>query len=156
MKSKPTTGRPGGPRVLITGAVVLWVSVHAGAASGPPRCDKQPPVTDGPHANLISRIWSSFTDDKNCDSIRAVLSLIDQRQVTGGRKLEANRPFDPAAAESELSQAQNDAELAPMLRRAAEGTDHTARLVREAALLHEYGYYKARDMRVKQLREVAP
>jgi len=87
-----------------------------------------------------------------CNSLKAVLSRLFNTSKAGGRKLESDRPLDVVAAEDQRQAALTDpnfkAELHPLL---AIETDLLRRQVLEAALLHEFGHYLARDLVLRQI-----
>lgn len=87
-----------------------------------------------------------------CNSLKAVVARLFNTSRAGGRKLESDRPLDLAAAEQQRQAALADpnfkAELDPML--AAEA-DPLRRQLLEAALLHDFGHFLARDLVLRQL-----
>jgi hypothetical protein len=89
-----------------------------------------------------------------CGSISTVVAKIINRNRTSGRKLEDDKPLNLAEAQKNLAAAMRD----PNVRRRIEQSrrniqDENLRLVYEAAILDEEGYYHARDLRVQQLSE---
>lgn len=87
-----------------------------------------------------------------CASVKAVLTRLAGKTVSGGRKLEDDRPLDVAAAEAEWKKARDDAEYQKALTVELDGeTDPTRRTLLEAALLHDFGHYKARDLLLMRL-----
>jgi hypothetical protein len=90
----------------------------------------------------------------DCASLISVLQKISGRTVTGGRKLENDKPFDPLAAQANLAAAMRDANVAPRIKQVqSEFRDENLRLFYEAAILDEEGFYPARDLRVQQLQQ---
>lgn len=87
-----------------------------------------------------------------CSSIKAVLTRLANTQVSGGRKLEKDKPFNPSTAAAEYAavhaQSEFSTELAALLSRE---TDPLRRKLIEAALLHDYGKFEARDQVLRQL-----
>ncbi|MNE85769.1 hypothetical protein D3C80_1828040 [compost metagenome] len=73
---------------------------------------------------------------------------------TGGRKLEEDRPYNPSQAQANYAQAQADPDVRQRLDAVGkEVSDGNLRLLYQAAILDEEGYYGARDMLVRQLRQ---
>jgi hypothetical protein len=87
-----------------------------------------------------------------CNSLKAVVTRLFNTSKAGGRKLEADRPLDLAAAEQQRQAALADptfkAELSPLL---AVEADPVRRQLLEAALLHDFGHFLARDLLLRQL-----
>jgi hypothetical protein len=100
---------------------------------------------------------NNIREDKeqtDCGSLMSVLDRLFNTRKTGGRKLEVDRPFNASAAQAELTKAQADPEVRPRLEKIRkEVTDPTRRLVYEAAVLNDEGYYSARDLRINQLKQ---
>jgi hypothetical protein len=98
-----------------------------------------------------------FKDDQeqtDCGSFMSVLYRLFNTSKTGGRKLEEDRPFNAQAAQADLAKAQADPEVRPRLEKIRQQiADPTRRLVYEAAVLDEEGYYSARDLRINQLKQ---
>jgi hypothetical protein len=89
-----------------------------------------------------------------CGSLTSVLAKIMNRNRTSGRKLEDDKPLNPSEAQANLNAALRDAGIRrriDQMRR--EVPDENARLVYEAAILDEEGYYNARDLRIQQLSD---
>jgi hypothetical protein len=89
-----------------------------------------------------------------CASFWTVLGKVAGRDTTAGRRLEAERPFNPSAAQANVDKALRD----PAVRKRIEALrrdvpDATVRLMYEAVVFDEEGYYDARELRVQQLRE---
>ena len=88
-----------------------------------------------------------------CGSFLSVVMKLMNRDVTAGRRLEKDRPFNPAAAQANLEKALRDPEVRKRidaLRR--EVPDETVRLLHEAVVFDDEGYYDARELRIQQLR----
>lgn len=98
-----------------------------------------------------------YQNDKpqaDCGSLLSVLDRLLNTHKTGGRKLEEDRPFNAQAAQANLAQAQADPEVRPRLEKIRkEVADPTRRLVYEAAVFDEEGYYGARDLRINQIKQ---
>jgi len=89
-----------------------------------------------------------------CGSLTSVFNRLASTHKVGGRKLEEDRPFDAQAAQADLAKAQADPEVRPRLEKIhKEVTDPTRRLVYEAAVLDDEGYYGARDLRINQIKQ---
>ena len=90
----------------------------------------------------------------DCGSLMSVLDRLVNTRKTGGRKLEEDRPFNAQQAQADLTKAQADPEVRPRLEKIKkEVSDPTRRLVYEAAVFDEEGYYGARDLRINQLKQ---
>lgn len=104
--------------------------------------------------SLTSNANANPNRNVNCSSLISVLQKISGRTVTGGRKLEKDKPFDPQAAQANLAAAMRDANVAPRIKQVqGEVRDANLRLLYEAAILDEEGFYPARDLRVQQLQQ---
>lgn len=92
----------------------------------------------------------------NCSALLRILRMAGGAPVSGGRKLENDKPLDVAAAERELAQARADNSVAAELATELEGeTDPVRRMLLEAAVLQDNGLYLARDLLVMRLRAAA-
>lgn len=90
-----------------------------------------------------------------CGSLLSVLDRLSNTRKAGGRKLEEDRPFNAQAAQADLAKAQADPEVRQRLEKIRkEVTDPTRRLVYEAAVFDEEGYYGARDLRINQIKQL--
>ena len=102
---------------------------------------------------LLDAVQKSFSASPTvCSSIKAMLGLLVNAKVSGGRKLEKDKPFNPNTAAAEYAaihaQAEFSTELAALLR---PETDPLRRQLLEAALLHDFGKFEARDRVLRQL-----
>jgi len=89
----------------------------------------------------------------SCSSLKTVMAKIAGRKRTGGRGLEKDKPFNLAEAQANLAAAQKNPTVQERLARVAkEVDDPEARLVYEAAVLDEEGFYAARDLKIQQLQ----
>jgi hypothetical protein len=89
-----------------------------------------------------------------CGSFLTVIGKLISRDVTAGRRLEKDRPFNPAAAQADVDAALRNPDVRKRidaLRR--EVPDETVRLMYEAVVFDEEGYYDARELRIQQLRQ---
>lgn len=90
----------------------------------------------------------------DCGSLISVLDRLTNTHKTGGRKLEEDRPFNAQAAQTDLAKAQADPEVRQRLEKVRKQiADPNRRLLYEAAVLDEEGYYAARDLRINQLKQ---
>jgi CHASE2 domain-containing sensor protein len=101
-------------------------------------------------------IWEKQTraGGPACGSFLSVIGKLMGRDVTAGRRLETDRPFNPAAAQANVEKALRD----PAVRKRIEALrrdvlDETVRLMYEAVVFDEEGYYDARELRIQQLRQ---
>ncbi len=105
-------------------------------------------------------LWARFMSgldvakQDECASLTTVVDKVLNRKRTGGRKLEDDKPLDVVAAEANLQQALDD----PAIRKRFDELrtqipDEGARMLYEAAILDSEGYYDARELRIRQLRE---
>ncbi len=87
-----------------------------------------------------------------CNSLLKILARLASGQKAGGRKLEGDKALDVAAAQRErqtaLAEAGFRAEFEALT---DEENDAVRKLVLEAALLHNHGFYLARDLLLRQL-----
>lgn len=92
--------------------------------------------------------------DVACGSINVILDRTLNRKRSGGRRLESDRPFDEAQAQSNLDAALRDPAVKARIEQGRKViTEETALLAFEAAVLDEEGFYGARDLRVQQLQQ---
>lgn len=89
-----------------------------------------------------------------CSSLTSVWAKVTKQKKVGGRQLEKERPLNPAEAQANLAAAQKDPAIRARLERAAkEIPDPNVRMVYEAAILDEEGFYAARDLKIQQLQQ---
>ena len=140
-------------------AVALWaacacfVSLDGRAAGAPdaPPCLKGKQIDELRTSSLGSAVWTALFG-KQCSAVVKVLAQLQANKVPGGRKLHEGKPLDHAAARAELQKARTDPEFAGKLAAASEGvTDRTGRLVVEAALLDDDGYFAARQLLMEDI-----
>lgn len=107
--------------------------------------------------NDLTRLVQSVQNEPpqtECGSLTLVFDRLASTRKVGGRKLEEDRPFNAQAAQADLAKAQGDPEVRPRLEKIRkEVTDPTRRLLYEAAVLDEEGYYGARDLRINQIKQ---
>lgn len=130
----------------------LLAAAHAASAAD---CVGARAIQGGPGIDgLINNASANPNKNVDCSSLISVLQKISRRTVTGGRKLENDKPFDPQAAQANLAAAMRDANVAPRIKQVqGEVRDGNLRLLYEAAILDEEGFYPARDLRVQQLQQ---
>lgn len=89
-----------------------------------------------------------------CGSLAAVLHRLSHRSVEGGRRLEKDRPFDPVEAQANMDLALQDLEIRTRIENIrSEVEDENVRLVYEAAIYDDEGYYDARELVIQRLRQ---
>ena len=89
-----------------------------------------------------------------CSSLTSVWAKVTKQKKIGGRQLEKERPLNPAEAQANLAAAQKDPAIRARLDRlATEIPDQNVRMVYEAAILDEEGFYAARDLKIQQLQQ---
>jgi hypothetical protein len=89
-----------------------------------------------------------------CGSLTSVASKILNRARIGGRKLEQERPLNVAEAQANVDTALRDGAVRQRIEQVGRDVkDANARLVYEAAIFDEEGFYSARDLRIQQLSE---
>lgn len=104
--------------------------------------------------HLLNAVWGDDQARADCGSLTSVLDSVANRKKIGGRKLEEDRPFDPNEAQANLVEAQSDPAVRQRLEQIRKDVpDSNQRLLYEAAILDEEGYYSARDMHIRQLQQ---
>ncbi|MNT71378.1 hypothetical protein D3C72_2098570 [compost metagenome] len=89
-----------------------------------------------------------------CGSLSTVWGSLMSSGRPGGRKLEEDRPYNASEAQANYAKAQSDPEVRQRLDQVGkEVSNGNLRLLYQAAILDEEGYYSARDMLVRQLRQ---
>lgn len=140
---------------VIVGWTFMLTLVGLTPANAEP-CQGLVNILGDPPLSTLSAVWAAVLGDKGerarCSSLITVVDKLKNRSQTGGRKLEKERPFNPAEARANLEAALRD----PAVRGRIEGLsrevpDQATRLFYEATILDEEGYYGARDLRVRQL-----
>lgn len=106
----------------------------------------------------LKALYEAFIDaparGAACGSLTSVLNKIGNRGKTGGRRLENDKPLDPKEAQANLDAALKDPEIRIRMDKVRnETTDENTRLVYEAAILDEEGYYNARELIIQRLRQ---
>jgi hypothetical protein len=109
---------------------------------------------ESPSPGLLATFFSSdWGGTTRCSSLKSVMKLASNTTKKGGRKLEPDKPLDVKAAEQERAAANANPAFAKLLAtELKDEADAARRLLREAALLHDEGHYKARDLLLVQLR----
>ena len=105
-------------------------------------------------SNVTSGFRALFAKAKpeDCGSLGTVLNRIANRERSGGRRLEDDKPFDATAAQADLDKAVQDDTVRAQLEAArSEAPDETTGLIHQAAILDTEGYYAARDLLVAKI-----
>ena len=103
---------------------------------------------------FLSRVKTSDVPDVvPCDSLASVFSSLVHGKRSGGRKLEEDRPLDPAKAQENLDQALQQSEVRSQFDELQQEPDEDLRLLYEAAVLDAEGYYDARELIIEKLRQ---
>ncbi|SCX61366.1 hypothetical protein [Nitrosospira sp. Nsp1] len=103
---------------------------------------------------LYEAVSRAQSHEAPCGSLAAVLHKLPHRSVDGGRRLEKDKLFDPAEAQANMDLALQDPEIRSRIehiRREIE--DENVRLVYEAAIYDDEGYYDARELIIQRLRQ---
>jgi hypothetical protein len=94
------------------------------------------------------------TENSDCGSLTSVMDSVINGKRTAGRKLEEDKPYDPAAAQANLTKAQADPDVRKSLDKIRKDVpDGPTRWAYEAATFDENGFYGARDLRIHQLQQ---
>ncbi|MFJ3485924.1 hypothetical protein ACIPL1_21390 [Pseudomonas sp. NPDC090202] len=102
----------------------------------------------------LIQLVSRDKEQVECGALVSVLDSAVNTHKAGGRKLEEDRGFNAQAAQANLTKAQADPEVRKRLEKIRKDiSDPTRRLVYEAAVFDEEGYYGARDLRINQLKQ---
>jgi hypothetical protein len=89
-----------------------------------------------------------------CGSLTSVVNRLVNRNRTSGRRLEEGKALNAAEAQANVDAALREAEVRRKIERTRrEVPDENLRLVYEAAIFDEEGFYNARDLRIQQLSE---
>lgn len=148
------------PLLRLLPGLALVTAVQAATPPGPASADcdaRDTLLTLSAPANRSTGLLDAarktfFASPAVCTSIKAVVARLVNAQVGGGRKLEKDKPFNVNTAAAEYAaihaQAEFRAELAALL---SNETDVLRRKLLEAALLHDYGKFEARDQVLRQL-----
>lgn len=91
-----------------------------------------------------------------CGSLSAVFRDLTENRSGDGRGLESRQPFDQAAAQANLDAALRDAETGKRLQELGSVSDEPLRLFLTAAILDDDGFDAARDLVVRQLKQLQP
>ena len=104
--------------------------------------------------NIKAAILSDTKERADCGSLASVLDKLSHHSKQGGLKLEEDKPLDVAKAQANLAEAmRNPAVLGRLKQLQNEVQDQNVRLVYEAAIFDEEGYYGARELRIEQLQQ---
>jgi hypothetical protein len=133
------------PLILILSMVFFWSVLGHGLAHAA-EC-----VGLAPEVNAPNKQDSTLAA---CSSLASVWAKVKSQKKVGGRQLEKDRPLNPAEAQANLAAAQKDPAIRARLERAAkEIPDQNVRMVYEAAILDEEGFYAARDLKIQLLQQ---
>lgn len=104
-------------------------------------------------SKTLAEFFSNFmSSNPPCGSAKAVLHRVLNREKTGGRKLESDKPLDMKQAQTNLDAAMKNPEIRARIEKARrEITDENARLAYEAAIFDDEGYYDARELKIQHL-----
>ncbi|SCY31667.1 hypothetical protein SAMN05216420_104218 [Nitrosospira sp. Nl5] len=119
-------------------------------------CDPSIKETGVPDALWI--VFKSVINDHSysvpCESLALVLRKLAGHSKTGGRRLEEDKPLNTQQAQGNLREALSNPEIRARIEKMqSEVKDENARLVYEAAILDEEGYYDARELKIQQLQQ---
>lgn len=99
--------------------------------------------------NLMALVGSA---EAPCGSLASVVDKIVNRKKTGGRKLESDKPLNIAEAQANQEAALRDPAIRARIEKVKRDVrDENVRLIYEAAIYDDEGYYSARELLVQQL-----
>lgn len=102
--------------------------------------------------NLLTVVSQSASEAASCGSLGSVFSQLSRSYRKGGRQLEPERPLNVQEAQAELQAASRQPAVRAQLEQVArEAGSDDLRLMYEAAVLDQHGFYKARDLKVQEL-----
>lgn len=138
--------------------LVLVCSVSAGSASGAECIGLSQITYAGTASEQLGRALKAALGIKPppaaCGSLESVVAKVTRQTKVGGRRLEKDRPLNPAEAQANLAAAQKNPAVQTRLEQVAkEVQDANVRMVYEAAFLDEEGFYAARDLKIQQLQQ---
>jgi len=139
------------PRPLII-ATALWAACLAPAAAQRTTCTVDTSIARlQERPGLMQWLSRTFSSDA-CGSLRQVLGQWGKRQRAGGRELQGSQGLDKVAAQAELDRAMQDPEFRQQaLPELQAEPSNAGRELLLAAWLHEFTYYKARDLVLDRL-----
>ncbi|MGH8763396.1 MAG: hypothetical protein ACREUR_09230 [Nitrosospira sp.] len=134
---------------------LFFIGLGAAHADGL-KCD--PSIKETGVSDALRIVYESVVNDNSysvpCESLALVLRKLAGNSKTGGRRLESDKPLDIQLANENLQEALNDASIRSRIEKMqGEVKDADARLVYEAAILDEEGYYDARELKILQLQQ---
>jgi hypothetical protein len=134
-------------------AIVALTACVWSAPSAAQKCVGLLEIPSGTPSNAIKAFIKSFGDKQPpCGSGKVVLSRVINREKTGGRKLEPDKPFDLKKAQANLEAALKDPAIKARIDKAhADIKDENVLLAYEAAVFDDEGYYDARELKIQQL-----
>jgi len=131
-------------RMLAMAALCLGATA-AQAQKAKVNCDTKATVTNLQKASQLGSF--AVADVSSCTSLRNVLARLFGSSSSAGKKLEPDKALNVAAATKERQDALTNPALAADLKELLAGeTDPLRKLVLEAAVHEDYGYYAARDL----------
>ena len=137
---------------LLIAVVALTVCAWSSPATAQ-KCVGLLEIPAGATSGAIKAFIKSFNDTQPpCGSGKVVLSRVINREKTGGRKLEPDKPLDLKKAQANLDAALKDPAIKARLDKArAEIKDENVLLAYEAAVFDDEGYYEARELKIQHL-----
>jgi hypothetical protein len=134
-------------------AIVALTACVWSAPSAAQKCVGLLDVPSGTTSSAIIAFIKSFGETQPpCGSGKVVLSRVINREKTGGRKLEPDKPLDLKKAQANLEAALKDPAIKARIDRArADIKDENVLLAYEAAVFDDEGYYDARELKIQQL-----
>jgi hypothetical protein len=154
-------------KTFLCGVVVTVLAAAANMAHAEPcvGLEKFEPRGTGTKPVFLSQIKAAnaagaaagkvaIPQNVSCDSLVTVLSSLIDGKRSGGRKLEQDKPLDPADAQANLAAALQD----PQVKEQLDGlkrdvSDENIRILYEAAVLDAEGFYGARELLIEKLRQ---
>lgn len=137
-------------RAACAHALLAWACMAA-AAAPQAVCPNDKQLDELRSSNFLKAVGSALTGT-HCSAVVKVLAQLQATKKPGGRKLHEGKPLDRAAAQAELLKARSDPDFTSKLTAVSEGvTDPTGRLVVEAALLDDEGYFAARQLLMEDI-----
>ena len=110
------------------------------------------PVDNVRLARLVDSAYGNASGAVECASLASIVARLARWPRTAGRRFE-ERAFDVQRAEAELQSASRQPGVRAQLDRVTRDVSHDdeLRLVYEAAILDEHGFYGARDLKLREL-----
>ena len=136
------------PIAIVALMVCTWPSLAAAQ-----KCVGLMEIPRGATSDLMKAFMKNFNDlQPPCGSAKVVLARVINREKTGGRKLEPDKPLDLKKAQDNLEAALKDPAIKARIDKArADIKDENVLLAYEAAVFDDEGYYDARELKIQQL-----